>query len=125
MTILFVENHSRFASVAIKTFLSAHTVMVVPSLAAARQVLTASRFDVVLIDYDLDDGKGAEIVQEVQNQVNRPIVIAISSHSAGNQALLQAGADAVCGKMDFKNIETVIVEARSKSLLKAVIVAND
>jgi DNA-binding response OmpR family regulator len=115
MTILFVENHPRFASITVKTFLSAHAVTVVPCVAAARQALSASSFDAVLVDYDLDDGKGAELVQEMQSQVNRAIIIAASSHAAGNQALLQAGADAVCSKMDFTNIESIMAEARVRN----------
>lgn len=113
MKILFVENQPRFANIAAKTFLPTHVVTVVPSVAAARQALLAGTFDVVLVDYDLDDGKGAELVQAMQGQINRPIIIATSSHAAGNQALLEAGANAICSKLDFKHIEVIIAEARS------------
>lgn len=114
MTILFVENYPRFANITVKTFLSAHTVTVVPSVAAARQALSTTVFDVVLVDYDLDDGKGVEVVEMMQSRVNRVAIIATSSHETGNQALLKAGADAVCAKMDFNNIEAVINEARKR-----------
>ena len=112
MKILFVENQARFASITAKTFLPTHVVTIAPSVPAARQALSAATFDVVLVDYDLDDGKGTELVQEMRGQVNRLIIIATSSHAAGNQALLEAGTDAVCSKMDFKNIEAVLAEAR-------------
>jgi hypothetical protein len=46
-----VKNHARFAVVAMKSFLTAHRVTVVPSLAAARLALNASAFDVALVDY--------------------------------------------------------------------------
>jgi len=114
LKILFVENHPRFASITTKTFLSAHVVTVVSSVAAAHQALASTPFDVVLVDYDLDDGKGVELVQEMQVQANRAMIIATSSHSAGNQALLQAGADTVCSKMSFKDIEAIMAEARVK-----------
>ena len=35
-------------------------------------------------------------------------IIAVSSHEAGNAALLKAGASAVCSKMEFHHIEQVI-----------------
>jgi DNA-binding response OmpR family regulator len=84
MTILFVENHPRFASITVKTFLPTHTFTIVPSMAAARQALSSGVYDAVLVDYDLDDGKGAELVQEIQNQGTRAAIIAVSSHAAGN-----------------------------------------
>ena len=108
MNILWVENHQRFSQIAVKSFLAAHNVTVVPSLAAARQVLSTQQFGVVLLDYDLDDGKGADLVAEVKGQTNSPAVIATSSHADGNQRLVNAGADAVCSKMEFVNIERVI-----------------
>lgn len=111
MKILFVENHARFAVITVKAFLSSHEVEVVPNMALAREALLANRFDAVLIDYDLDDGKGAELIADIQKQASRPIIIAVSSHAAGNDILLQAGADAVCSKMQFKDIEDVIAQA--------------
>lgn len=113
LKILFVENHIRFAAVTVKAFLSSHQVTVVPSIQGAHEFLTAERFDVVLVDYDLEDGKGDELLSHLQTYPTRPIVIAVSSHAPGNQALLQAGADATCSKMDFKNIEAVIATAHS------------
>jgi len=67
-----------------------------------------------MLDYDLDDGKGTELVCEIICRPSRPQLIATSSHLFGNQALLDAGADAVCSKMDFANIEQVIASLMSK-----------
>lgn len=108
MRILYVENHPRFARVAIQQFLASHEVVVVPSLAAARQALSQGSFETVLLDYDLDDDKGVELIPELQDQVPRPALVAVSSHSAGNEALMAAGADAVCSKMQFSRIGTVL-----------------
>ena len=108
MNILWVENHQRFSQVAIKSFLAAHDVTVAPSVVAARQCLSETDFDLVMLDYDLDDGKGSELVREIICRPSRPQLVATSSHLFGNQALLNAGADAVCSKMDFANIEQVI-----------------
>ena len=103
MELLWVENHPRFTRVA-RHFLAGYTVTVVPSLAAARAALAKARFDVVLVDFDLDDGKGAELVRELVACTGRPVIVATSSHADGNAALLQAGADAVCGKLEFARV---------------------
>jgi CheY-like chemotaxis protein len=105
--ILWVETHAVFARLAARQFLAEHTVTIVPTLAAARAAL-AARFDVVLIDYDLDDGKGDELVRWLTEEPTRPRIVAASSHEAGNRALHEAGADVVCGKMAFVRIGDVL-----------------
>jgi DNA-binding response OmpR family regulator len=106
--ILYLENHAVFAEQVTRKYLANHKVTVVPSLSAARQALKTASFDLILSDYDLDDGKGDEFVRECRtNRLNLPI-IAVSSHDAGNSALIQAGATAVCGKMEFDQIGQVI-----------------
>ena len=58
MKILYVENHAIFAEQVCREFLSAYDVTVVASLAAARQALAAEKYELLIVDYDLDDGKG-------------------------------------------------------------------
>jgi DNA-binding response OmpR family regulator len=111
MRILWVENHAVFARLAGRQFLSAHEVVVVDSLTAAHKALVEQSFDAVILDYDLDDGKGTELFGSIQLQLPRPVVIAASAHDAGNEALRLAGADAVCGKLRFSEIEAVLLRA--------------
>ena len=108
MNILYLENHAVFAEQVTRHFLAAHRVTVVPSLAAARSSLVSGGFDLVLSDYDLDDGKGEEFVRECRVTHPRLPIIAVSSHDAGNAALVAAGASAVCSKMEFDHIQDVI-----------------
>lgn len=108
MRILYVENHPVFARLIAGRLLSMHDVTIVPSLALAGEELENNRFDVILIDYDLDDGKGAELVSDLQNQPQRPKIIAVSAHETGNTAMQTAGADAVCAKADIQTIDFVI-----------------
>ena len=110
MKILYVENHARFARIAIVSLLGAHDVEVQPSVAAALRALAAREFDALLVDYDLDDGKGDEVVRAAAQLEPRPRVIAVSAHEMGNAALVAAGADAVCGKLKFANIERVLAQ---------------
>jgi DNA-binding NtrC family response regulator len=108
MKILYVENHAIFASQVCQQFLSEHVVRVVSSLAAARQALASSSYELLLVDYDLDDGKGDELVWACHVLHPTLRIIAVSAHEAGNAALLKAGACAVCGKMEFDKIQDVI-----------------
>ena len=80
MNILYVENHPAFAATVTRQFLSAHSVTVVPSLATARQALADQAFDVLLVDYDLHDGKGDELVKELRASAKAVTVIGVSSH---------------------------------------------
>jgi DNA-binding NarL/FixJ family response regulator len=108
MRILYVENHAVFAANVCRQFLSTHTVTVVPSLSDARRELASANFDLALVDYDLDDGKGDQLVRELASAHPQIISIGVSSHGNGNSALLRAGAAAVCSKMRFEDIQQVI-----------------
>lgn len=110
MRILFVENHEKFAAVVTREFLGDYEVSRVPGIADALRELDAKRFDVVLVDYDLDDGKGERLVQQIRAAGNPVPVVAVSSHEHGNAAILAAGANAVCGKMQFNRIDHVLKE---------------
>ena len=50
-------------------------------------------------------------MEAVQELNPAPVVIATSAKDAGNQALLAAGARAVCAKTKFAEIETVLFQA--------------
>jgi CheY-like chemotaxis protein len=108
MRILFVENHDKFISVVTREFLSNHEVTAVPSIAAASDQLKESEFDVILVDYDLDDGKGDQLVRKIRKD-NIPVkIVAVSSHEPGNTALSESGADAICSKIEFNRIGKVL-----------------
>ena len=111
MRLLWVENHAVFVRLAQRQFLAAHDVTVTPSLAEARAALAANDFDIVLLDQDLDDGKGASLLAFLCELPSRPVVIAVSAHEAGNEALLAAGADLVCPKLRFPEIQAVLAQA--------------
>src|SRR5882757_317627 len=99
MKILHVENHAVFAKQVTAQFLTAHEVKIVPSLILAREAFRGGSYDLLLVDYDLDDGKGDEFVLAVRVVAPELAVIGVSSHEMGNQALLEAGANAICSKM--------------------------
>lgn len=108
MNILYIENHAVFAETVKQRFLSQHLVTVVPSLAAARSAILRETFDFLLVDYDLEDGKGDKLVRELRVSGSEAIIIGVSSHDEGNTALVRAGADAVCSKMEFDEIQGLL-----------------
>ena len=110
MKILLIENHPHFTKAIIKEFLAEHDVVVAPSIAQAKASLTEVEFNIFMSDYDLDDGKGDEFVLYLRQTGNNKPVIAISSHDKGNSALIRAGANAVCSKMEFRKINEVLAD---------------
>lgn len=115
MRILYLENHADFARNVTRVFLAGHEVSVLPSLAEARRALTEQEFDLVLSDYDVDDGKRDVLVRECRAAFPRMPIIAASSHDAGNEALMRAGATTVCDKMCFAGIREVIFKVMQDS----------
>jgi DNA-binding response OmpR family regulator len=111
MKILYVENHVVFAANVTRQFLSQHAVTIVPDIAAAQQARADGAFDVILVDYDLDDGKGDALIREVRAVGDRIPIVGVSSHDEGNAALRRAGASAICPKMQFDRIQAAIENA--------------
>lgn len=108
MRILFVESHDVFAATVVGEFLADHHVTVVPSVGAAEAAFETHAYDAALVDYDLDDEKGDEFVRRLRLTGSRLPIVAVSSHGEGNEALVRAGADAICRKMDFVTISRVL-----------------
>jgi DNA-binding response OmpR family regulator len=104
MRILYVEDHPRFPGIVIPRFLSAHQVTVAGTLAEARILLARETFDAVLLDYDLPDGKGGELLEEIRRQQLAVQVIGVSSREDNNARLLELGADAVVSKLKFGDV---------------------
>jgi DNA-binding response OmpR family regulator len=80
--VLFVESHETFARTVVTEFLADFDVTIAPSLAGARSALAVATFDVLLVDDDLDDGKGDELVREVRASGFRGRIVAASAHEA-------------------------------------------
>jgi CheY-like chemotaxis protein len=113
--ILFVENHQAFAETVAKQFLAEHEVVVVATVSEARSRLVEWDFDAVLVDYDLDDGKGTLLAEFLRSAGFGGVVVAVSSHDEGNQALVRAGAAAICPKAEFSKIASVLKATAAKA----------
>jgi DNA-binding response OmpR family regulator len=108
MRILLVDNHPEFTVTVVEQFLGAHDVIVVPTIAGAKHQIETAGFDVVLVDFDLDDGKGDELVRWLRGTGSRIAVVAVSARESGNNALVAAGANVVCAKLSFAAIASVL-----------------
>ena len=116
MRILFVENHNAFARTVTEAFLGEHQVEIVPDIASAKRKFASGDFQCVLVDYDLDDGKGSEVVSWIKSSSESTPVVATSSHELGNAELVSAGADAICPKHQFHKISEVFEQLRYPSV---------
>lgn len=106
--LLYIETRARFAKVVCREYLADADVTVVPSIAEAVRAATSRSFDAILADYDLEDGNGTALVQMLRAKGVKAPIIAVSAHEFGNQAMLRAGADAVCEKMDLEHVHAVL-----------------
>lgn len=105
MKILFVEDQETFARIVVDQFMPSDEVVISPSLADARNKLVGAKFEAILVDYDLQDGKGDELVRELRQSGDSTLIIGVSSHEAGNEALSHAGANNICKKAEFAKIQ--------------------
>lgn len=108
MKILFIENHPHFGKIVTGKFLYNHEVTLIPSIEIAIKMTREAKFDVALVDHDLDDGKGDDFVRYVKGEFPSLPCIAMSSHERGNQALLSAGAVDVCSKMKLLQLIFIV-----------------
>ncbi|MCC6528246.1 MAG: response regulator, partial [Polyangiaceae bacterium] len=65
-------------------FLAHHDVTLVRSTADATDAIRERDCDAVLVDYDLDDGKGDALVKAICASASRAIIVAVSAHEHGN-----------------------------------------
>jgi CheY-like chemotaxis protein len=72
--------------------LSGHAnVIAVGSVFEALDLFRSQQFEVVLVDFDLDDGKDDVFVRRVREMDRSFPIVAISAHADGNDALVRAG----------------------------------
>lgn len=108
MKLLYVENHIVFAQQAIRQFLFDCDVTLVPSISAAYVHLKTTVFELILVDYDLDDGKGDSLVRALRHSGWKGKIIAVSAQDHKNLILLRSGADMACSKMTFSKIRPLL-----------------
>lgn len=106
MRILFVEDHEVFARTAADELLGGHEVTFAPDLRRGAALLAAGPFDLLLLDHDLPDGTGVELVAPARRAGLE--VIAASGLESNNAALLAAGASFACPKDQFGELPALL-----------------
>lgn len=117
MKLLMVEDHRVFAETARATVLVRHEVVIAGGVCAAIAALGRFHFDVVLLDHDLPDGTGIDVLRWKRlaydhGRILDTPVVAISAEPANNELLRAAGARAICGKLELARIDEVLREVR-------------
>lgn len=103
MNILIVDDHPLVRRGLVQT-LAAEPGMAVAgeagSVAEARALLRAGRFDVVILDINLPDGTGFDVLHEIRQSDPRLPVLVLSIHPEGSVALraIKAGANGYLSK---------------------------
>lgn len=108
MRILLVESHETFAHVVVGAFLKEHEVVIRSLVMDAQHEFDVGGFDVVMVDYDLADCKGSELVKYIRKSGYEIPIIGISAKDEANELLLAAGASEVCNKMNFDRIGEIL-----------------
>lgn len=83
MTILVIEDFAIYRSVLHQvcvTECGATRVLEAADLQTARSMVEAEKIDLILLDLDLPDGSGFELVDELTKRGNRPRIIVVSAH---------------------------------------------
>jgi DNA-binding response OmpR family regulator len=115
MRILFVEDQRVFAESVASQFLADHQVDVAESIAAAREAfLVRPKYDAALVDYDLPDGKGTEVVWFLRAARFRGRIVAVSAKDDGNRELRSAGAHEICKKSALHGIGAMLERLTSR-----------
>ncbi len=112
MRVLYVDDHTPFRAVVQRRFLIGHEVVGAADLAEARQRLKEGDFDVILVDYQLSDGLGEDLIREIVDTKLRSKVVAVSANAENNSRLMEAGAIGAVSKNEFsklaEKLETIL-----------------
>jgi DNA-binding response OmpR family regulator len=112
--ILYVEDQRTFAEVVAAQFLASHLVVFAETIAAARAALAGEpMFDAVLVDYDLPDGKGTEVIRHLRGSCFPGVLIGVSAKEDGNAELRASGAHAVRRKAQLQGIGSLLEALRA------------
>lgn len=92
-------------------------------LASARTLLGEDNFELVLLDLRLPDGEGSTLLEEIQQQPGRPLVVMMTGHGSVNSAVtcMRLGAyDYLMKPFDLEEIEVILKKAEEHSHLARV-----
>lgn len=89
--VLVIDDDTAFASL-LKTILTSHfsaRVTTAENCAAARSAFRTSDFDIITVDYELPDGSGTDLIEEIASMPDHPPAVMITG-KGGEQAAARA-----------------------------------
>ena len=88
----------------------------VESLSAARQVLTEQRPQLILLDIELPDGSGLDLIDDLQRVSPRPAVVVITGHGDhhAEQAIDRGADDFLSKPFDAARLRVTLLNAADK-----------
>ncbi len=116
--ILVVEDEKAISSI-IRRLLESkfpHDVTITGNCAAAREALGSSRFDLITLDYQLPDGTGLELLEEITSAEASPPVIMVTGHGDEATAVEAFKLGATGYVVKDKRMGTLLIEEAEKAL---------
>ncbi len=108
---LIVEDNADFRRFVVRKYLSGFEVRELGSGTKFLSTLASSEFHLILMDYQLPDADGDELVRLARSAGYRGGIVGISSSEYLNRKLEQAGADASVEKRKRYQLPMVIRRA--------------
>ena len=82
-----------------------------PTLEAARDQLSQSRFDLVLLDIALPDGSGLQLLSEIESMSEQPRVVIFSAYEVSQEIASRVNATLVKSRTDNRELVRTILRA--------------
>ena len=118
LTVLIVEDEPDMVSV-LKMLLErkfSATVEIAEGCASAREKLESGTFDIITLDYQLPDGDGLELLQEIQAMDAPPPVVMVTGHGDEQTAAKSFKLGASGYVVKDKRLQTMVTDAVEHAL---------
>ncbi|MHB2017031.1 MAG: response regulator [Candidatus Xenobia bacterium] len=90
--VLYVEDFIPYRERVMARCLAGHQVTLCDNVAEACAAFRRGAYDLVLLDYELPDGKGGDVAHFIRGTGDQVVIVANSSSGSCNQHLLALGA---------------------------------
>lgn len=111
LRVLYVEDAVGFRQEMVELHLATEEVTEVSTVRAAMIALTATssvEFDLALLDYELPDGTGADVIAELRRHSPRVLIVGVSADRLFNERLAAAGADRTMEKRTLRRLPDLL-----------------
>ncbi len=110
-TLMIVDDERNFAESLRLAIEDAFTVSVAGSLEIAREALKRTLPDAILLDLRLPDGDGMELLKEVKESVQSPVVIVMTAYATAEsmvKALNEGAVEYFAKPLDISKLKIVL-----------------